>query len=108
MGRYGGNNYRLKNVRPIGQPAFAFRPWLTPFSISSLEEALLKALPSLFPNFPGAVSDTRVEFYREFYDKFQREADEYDRDFMRKYDEDLNTTLIFVSVFSATPPRSWR
>ncbi|KAF9784030.1 hypothetical protein BJ322DRAFT_1007821, partial [Thelephora terrestris] len=37
----------------------------------------------------------------EFYDKFQREADEYDRDFMRKYDEDLNTTLIFAGLFSA-------
>jgi hypothetical protein len=32
----------------------------------------------------------------EFYDKYKREADEYDKDFI-KYDEDLNTTLIFVS-----------
>ena len=55
---------------------------------------MLKALPSLFPNLLGTASSARVEFY----DKFQREADEYDRDFMKKYDEDLNTTLIFVSV----------
>ena len=54
---------------------------------------MLKALPSLFPNLLGTSSSARVEFY----DKFQREADEYDRDFMKKYDEDLNTTLIFVS-----------
>ena len=54
---------------------------------------MLKALPSLFPNLLGTTSSARVEFY----DKFQREADEYDRDFMKKYDEDLNTTLIFVS-----------
>jgi len=55
---------------------------------------MLKALPTLFPNLLGTASSARVEFY----DKFQREADEYDRDFMKKYDEDLNTTLIFVSV----------
>jgi len=34
----------------------------------------------------------------EFYNKFQREMEEHDRDFEKKYDEDLNTTLIFVSV----------
>ena len=50
--------------------------------------------PSLFPNLLGTSSSARVEFY----DKFQREAYEYDRDFMKKYDEDLNTTLIFVSL----------
>jgi len=57
---------------------------------------MLKALPSLFPNLIGAPTGARVDFY----DKFQREADEYDRDFMKKYDEDLNTTLIFVRIFS--------
>ena len=59
---------------------------------------MLKALPSLFPNLLGTASSARVEFY----DKFQREADEYDRDFMKKYDEDLNTTLIFVSILPAS------
>jgi hypothetical protein len=33
----------------------------------------------------------------ELYAKYKREADEYDKDFIKKYDEDLNTTLIFVS-----------
>ena len=47
---------------------------------------MLKALPSLFPNLLGTSSSARVEFY----DKFQPEADEYDRDFMKKYDEDLH------------------
>ena len=61
---------------------------------------MLKALPSLFPNHVGTSSNARVEFY----DKFQREADEYDHDFIKKYDEDLNTTLIFVSISLA--PRS--
>jgi len=32
-----------------------------------------------------------------FYNKFKEEAAEYDDDFYKKYDEDLNTTLIFVS-----------
>jgi len=58
---------------------------------------MLKALPLLFPNLNGTASGARGDFY----DKFQREADERDRDFMKKYDEDLNTTLIFVSIFPA-------
>jgi hypothetical protein len=68
---------------------------LTAFFTPRLEDAMLKALPSLFPHLLGAASGARVEFY----DKFQREADEYDGDFIKKYDEDLNTTLIFVGVF---------
>lgn len=32
----------------------------------------------------------------EFNEKFQREANEYDKDILKRYD-DLNTTLIFVS-----------
>ena len=59
---------------------------------------MLKALSSLFPNLLGTATSARTEFY----DKFQGEADEHDRDFMKKYDEDLNTTLIFVSTLSAS------
>ena len=36
----------------------------------------------------------RARFYRHY----QREAEEYDREFMGKYDDDLNTTLVFVSA----------
>ena len=36
----------------------------------------------------------------EFYKNFQREMEEHDRDFEKKHDEDLNTTLIFVSIRS--------
>ena len=32
----------------------------------------------------------------QFYNKFKREADEYDNDFLEKYRGDLDTTLIFV------------
>ena len=49
-----------------------------------------KALPSLFPNLNGTASSARVES--------QRAADDYDRDFIKTYDEDLDTTLILVSV----------
>jgi len=28
---------------------------------------------------------------------YRRESEEFDRDYARKYDEDLNTSLIFVS-----------
>jgi len=42
---------------------------------------------------------SRQEHLRtRFYKNYQREAEEYDREFMKKYDDDLNTTLIFVSL----------
>lgn len=40
---------------------------------------------------------TEVDPRRHFYRVFNREADEYDKDFHKKYHDDLNTTLIFVS-----------
>ena len=43
---------------------------------------------SLEPSF----EDLRIKFYEHY----RKEAEEYDKDFMKKYDEDLNTTLIFV------------
>jgi hypothetical protein len=33
----------------------------------------------------------------QFYKDYRRAAEEYDKEFLRKYNEDLNTTLIFVS-----------
>ena len=38
-------------------------------------------------------ADPRVKFY----DKYYKVAEEYDNVFMKKHEEDLNTTLIFVS-----------
>ena len=58
-----------------------------------------KALPSLFTNLSGTTSSARAEFY----DKFQGAADDHDRDFIKKYDDDLNTTLIFVSSYPQEP-----
>ncbi|KAF9644475.1 hypothetical protein BDM02DRAFT_3079018, partial [Thelephora ganbajun] len=36
-----------------------------------------------------------------FYEHYRKEAEEYDKEFMKKHDEDLNTTLIFAGLFSA-------
>lgn len=58
-----------------------------------IEEALNRALGSYFPSIASRTMTARAEFY----DKYKREADEYDKDFIKKYDQDLNTTLIFVS-----------
>lgn len=45
-----------------------------------------------------------------FHEQFLKEADEYDRDFHKKYHDDLNTALIFVSwlrvVYFPLPKRN--
>jgi len=43
---------------------------------------------------PSTQEDPRARFFEDY----RNEAEEYDREFMKKYDEDLNTTLIFVSL----------
>ena len=58
-----------------------------------VEEALRDALKSVLGSTVTGVNPRVV-----FYNKFQREMEEYDQDFEKKYDEDLNITLIFVSV----------
>ena len=45
---------------------------------------------------------SRQEYLRaRLYRHYKREAEESDREFMKKYDDDLNTTLIFVSLHVA-------
>jgi len=41
---------------------------------------------------------TQEDYRTKFYEMYRHEAEEYDREFIKKYDEDLNTTLIFVCV----------
>ena len=41
---------------------------------------------------PVKTDDARLDFYT----MYKREATEHDTDYVKKYDEDLNTTLIFV------------
>ena len=64
--------------------------------VRSPKDAIREAPQSPSPNPAMASSNPRVEFY----DKYRRETDEHDRDFTKKYDDDLSNTLIFVSVFS--------
>ena len=46
---------------------------------------------------PTKTGDPRLDFYT----MYKREAAEYDTDYVKKYDEDLNTTLIFVRYLSS-------
>lgn len=39
----------------------------------------------------------REDCRARFYEDYRKVADEYDKEFFKKYDEDLDTTLIFVS-----------
>ena len=43
---------------------------------------------------PSTQKDHRTQFFEDY----RKEAEECDREFIKKYDEDLNTTLIFVSL----------
>ena len=38
---------------------------------------------------------------QDFYTMYKRESTEYDMEYVKKYDEDLNTTLIFVRLSSS-------
>ena len=67
------------------------------------------AIPVHAPSRGTALGTKRAADPRtEFYDKFQREMEEHDRDFETKYDGDLDTTLIFVSVRSRAGSGVWR
>ena len=57
---------------------------------------------------------TQEDYRTGFYNMYRREAEEYDREFIKKHDEDLSTTLIFVSIFTflrrvcvLTPRTGW-
>ena len=57
---------------------------------SSPSKSFRDALRTFFQ--PAKTDDPRLDFYTVY----KREANEYDTDYVKKYDEDLNTTLIFV------------
>lgn len=59
---------------------------------------MLKTLSKQFPSL-GTTGDPAVEFYN----KFQRAADDHDAGFIGRHDEDLNTALIAVSISPAQP-----
>ena len=77
-------------VRPIRLVTVAPKPLLT--SKYSLHSALKEFFEPLRTN------DPRTDFFTVY----RRESGEFDRDYAKKYEEDLNTSLIFVSrLFSA-------
>ena len=53
----------------------------------------------------GNLEASREDLRTQFYTHYRKEAEEYDNDFMKKYDEDLNTTLIFVRCMCRPGPR---
>ncbi|KAF9782694.1 hypothetical protein BJ322DRAFT_1142987, partial [Thelephora terrestris] len=61
----------------------------------------LHALRLTLERLAAANDPPEVDPRRHFYKMFNREADEYDKDFHRKSHDDLNTTLIFAGLFSA-------
>ena len=54
----------------------------------------------------GNLEASREDPRTQFYNHYRKEAEEYDKDFMKKYDEDLNTTLIFVRCMHHSDPRA--
>ena len=79
-----------------GPPPLRIDPkWYVRYTTSSAslttERSIQDALRSFFQ--PIKTDDPRLDFYTTY----KREAMEYDTDYVKKYDEDLNTTLIFVS-----------
>jgi hypothetical protein len=54
--------------------------------------SIFKPLGSQERGLPSTQEDYRTAFY----ETYRHEAEEYDREFIKKYDEDFNTTLIFV------------
>jgi len=89
-----GSNYQSKNVRRNDFPYIIYLTNNFFFRRSSLEDDAFVPLPGLHPSVLGENDRAHIGLY----DKFHRIADDHDRDFVKKYDGDLDTTLIFVSI----------
>ena len=74
-----------------GTPDLVSSPDCCPLTQPSLQDALRTFFQ------PIKTGDPRVDFYTVY----KRESAEYDTDYVKKYDEDLNTTLIFVRFSSS-------
>ena len=62
------------------------------FSLAS-DQNVTNTPNSWAQDLPPTHDDCRARFYEHY----RKEAEEYDKETIKKYDEDLNTTLIFVS-----------
>ena len=94
LAHHGGPRNRNQQESVCTSDIYLSQPFADRFLVASLEDAINSALKNYFPRLEPT-SNVRVEFYN----KFQHEADEYDRDFLQQYTGDLDTTLIFVGPF---------
>ena len=69
---------------------------VTSRALLTSEYSLHSALKEFFE--PLRTNDSRTDFFAVY----RRESEEFDRDYAKKYDEDLNTSLIFVSRHIST------
>ena len=67
------------------------------YRVTAERSSFQDALRAFFQ--PIKNDDPRLDFYTVY----QREATEYDADYVKKYDEDLNITLIFVRHLPLAP-----
>jgi len=56
----------------------------------------------MLPSQRRGTRSTQGGLRSRFYVEYRQQAEEYDRDFVKKYDDYLNTTLIFVSLANRT------
>ena len=63
-----------------------------------MEQAFTVALQKFFTAKPTGSEKKGSNPRTEFYAKYKQEAEHADKDFQKKYEEDLNTTLIFVGL----------
>jgi len=70
--------------------------WTGEYRLASLRHR--SALNHVQSAWAGLLS-THEDIRTRLYEKYPREAEEHDREFIKKYDEDMNTTLIFVGFF---------
>lgn len=50
---------------------------------------------------------TPEDIRSKFYEDYRKVAEEYDKEFNKRHDEDLNTTLVFVSLASFSDSQMW-
>ena len=86
-----------KEREKMGLPCYKLIPSGTPSALPTPEYTLTirrNSIQDALRAFllPIKNDDTRLDFYTVY----KKEATEYDVDYIKKYDEDLNTTLIFV------------
>ena len=76
----------------------------TPGNVLCCEPTILVGTETVHRKKVDPVS--KQEHFRiEFYKRYQKEAEGYDKVFMKKYEDDLNNTLIFVSLGHLTDAR---